>query len=99
MSPFLFLALRVLYMEDEYTLGEDELDTNLLVIPDVVNDRFDELCVHNVVDLPIPHWVPNFPTLDDFKWDTILKWCHHTQRKHAFRLVPGPIYSTQIKEH
>jgi hypothetical protein len=45
-------------------------------LPYALNDILDEQRINLVIDIPLPHRVPNLIALDNFERHVILQWLH-----------------------
>src|ERR1700722_4556387 len=98
-SPFPLRESRILYTEDEYICTQEDIVTDLFVLPDAVSNRFYELRVNRVIDLPLPVRVPDVPVSTDFKRRATFQRCHPTQIICTFPLSPGLLDSTHVEKH
>lgn len=77
---------------------EDMDATNLLVLPDALNNRFYELRVNVITDITLPHRMPIFSAVDDFKWCAGFQRFHVAQFPASFPLFPRSFDSAHLKE-
>jgi hypothetical protein len=71
-----------------------ETCANLFVLPYALNDGLDEQCIYLVVDVPLPHRVPNLIALNNFEHHIILQWLYCAKFISAFTLTVLPDIST-----
>ena len=75
-----------------------ETCTNLFILPYVLNDGLDKQCIYLVVNIPLPHRVPNLIALDDFEHHVILQWLHCAKFISVFTLVARHLHTTHLIE-
>jgi hypothetical protein len=75
-----------------------ETCADLFILPYALNNGLDEQRIYLIVDVPLPHRVPNLIALDDFEHHIILQWLHCTKFVGAFTLVARHLHTTHLIE-
>ena len=75
-----------------------ETCADLFILPYALNDILDEQCIYLVVDVPLPHRVPNFPALNDFEHLLILQWLYGAHFIGALAFVARHLHTTHVVE-
>jgi hypothetical protein len=75
-----------------------ETCADLFVLPYALNDVLDEQRIYLVIDVPLPHRVPNLPALDDFEHLLVLQWLHGAQFIGALAFVARHLHTAHVIE-
>jgi hypothetical protein len=71
---------------------------DFFILPYVLNDILDKQRIYLVIDVSLPHRVPNLPALNDFECPLILQWLHGAQFISALAFVARHLHTTHVIE-
>ena len=85
-------------MSKYYLSTDREKCTDLFGVPYALNDVLDKQRIYLIINISLPHGMPNHVFPNDFKRPTVLQWLHCTQFVGALALVAGHLHTAHVVE-